>query len=117
MTEREKSVNRFPYWFYLLRGFAIFFITLIIKSVMGIRVLDTYSDMDINLTGTGAVRIPFFVISIIYFLGTFFLLNSVLNLFFTYDKRVMKKFLEEKPSKVKIGTAFKRALISPEYWS
>lgn len=116
MTDIEKSANRFPYWFYLLRGFAIFFITLIIKSVMGIRVLDTYSDMDINLTGTGAVRIPFFIISIIYFVGTFFLLNSVLNLFFTYDKRVMKRFLLEKPTKVKIGTAFKGALTSPEYW-
>ncbi len=116
MLYEEKKKNRFPYWFYLLRGFAIFFLTLIIKSVLGIRVLDTYSDMDVNLTGTGAVRIPFFVISIIYFVGTFFLLNSILNVFITYDKRVMKKFLEGCPTSVKIGSSFKSSLCSLEYW-
>lgn len=116
MIEIEKKKKRFPFWFYLLRGSAIFFLTLIIKSVIGIRVLDTYSDMDINLTGTGAVRIPFFVISIIYFIGTFLLLNSILNVFITYDKRVMKKFFEGEPNSVKIGLSFKSSLCSLEYW-
>ncbi len=116
MIYEEKKKERFPYWFYLLRGFAIFFIVLLIKSVVGIRVLDTYSNMDMNITGGGATRVPFFIISIIYFVGTFFILNSTFNLFFTYDKRRMKKFLEARPQAVKIGASFKGALKSLDFW-
>ena len=116
MNREEGNKGGFPYWFYLLRGFAVFFIVLIIKSVMGIRVLDIYSDMEINLTGRGAVYIPFWIISTIYLVGAFFLLNSTLNLFATYDKRAMKKFLLSNPKKIRIRESFKIDLTSREYW-
>ena len=113
LTERLRT---FPFWFYILRGTGIFFLVLAVKSVLGIRVLTTYEDMKLNFGSGAATELPFFAISIIYFVGTFFLLNSVLNLFSTYDKRLMERFIEEEHDRVRPLAAFRRSLTSLEFW-
>lgn len=114
MESLKSKLREFPYWFYILRGISIYFITLIVKSFVGLRMLDTYSEVETSLEA-GVTKIPFFVISIFYFVGTFFLLNSVLNLFCTYDKRVMNEFLDEKWERVYFWRSIKRALRSREF--
>ena len=114
MNTLKEKLRVFPYWLYILRGVAIYFITLLIKTFMGMTVLATYSDFELTLE-SGMVKIPFFVVSIIYFVGTILLLNSVLYLFSTYDKRVMNVFLDEKWEKVKLTKSFKRAVKSREF--
>ena len=74
MNSIKEKLRTFPYWLYILRGVAIYFITLLIKSFMGMMVLATYSDFELTLE-SGMTKIPFFVISIIYFVGTVLLLN------------------------------------------
>lgn len=114
MDSLKEKLRAFPYWLYILRGVAIYFITLLIKTFMGMMILATYSDFELMLE-SGNTKIPFFVIAIIYFVGTVLLLNSVLYLFSTYDKRVMNDFLDEGWKKVTIGRSFARAIRSKEF--
>lgn len=114
MNSLKEKLRAFPYWLYILRGVAIYFITLLIKSFMGMMVLATYSDFELTLE-SGMTKIPFFVISIVYFVGTVLLLNSVLYLFCTYDKQVMNSFLDEEWEKVKMFKSFAHALKSREF--
>lgn len=112
----KEKLKRFPFWAYILRGIGIFFMVLAIKSVIGIRVLTIYEDMKLNFGSGAANELPFFAISIIYFVGTFFLLNSVLNLFSTYDRRTMERFIEAGHERVAPLASFRRSLVSIEYW-
>lgn len=108
---KQKS---FPYRFYVLRGFAIFFITVIIKSVMGLFVAGVYLDMKMNV-GNVVVEIPYRATMLIYFVGTVLLFNSMLNLFATYDKRLMHAFLDADED-VALRRTFSKILRSRELW-
>ena len=114
MDSLKEKLRAFPYWLYILRGIAIYFMTLLIKSLMGVMVIATYSDFEMTIEA-GIFKIPPFVVMIIYFVGAILLLNSILYLFCTYDKRVMNDFLDEKWEKVTIGRAFSRAIRSREF--
>ena len=114
MTSFKEKLGTFPYWLYIIRGVAIYFLSLIIKTVLGVMVLNTYSDFEITIE-SGSMKIPFFVISIIYFIGAAMLLNSIFNLFITYDKRVMHAFLDEKWQKVTVTRSIKHTVTSLEF--
>ena len=82
MDSLKEKLRAFPYWLYILRGIAIYFMTLLIKSLMGVMVIATYSDFEMTIE-SGILKIPTFVVMIIYFVGAILLLNSILYLFCT----------------------------------
>ena len=115
MSIRER-LKESPLWYFLTRGFAAFFIVLIIKTILGFRVMTTYTDMQLGVYGEGTIIMPDFVVAIIYLVGSVFLLNSTLNIFSSYDRRRMEIFMARGVKRINPIESAWRSLCSGEYW-
>lgn len=115
MSLKDK-LKKSPLWMLLSRGFLIFFIVLAIKSLLGFRVITTYTDMQLGSYTDGTIVMPDFAVAIIYLVGTIFLLNSTLNIFSNFDRRRMELFLKKGVTRVGPLESFWRSLRSGEYW-
>ena len=115
MSIKDK-LKEFPLWLFLIRGFAIYFIVLAIKSILGFRVMTTYTGMQLGSYSNGTIIMPDFAVALIYLVGTFFLFNSTLNIFCSYDRRRMEMLLAKGVTRVGLFESFWRSLRSAEYW-
>lgn len=112
MSNLKQRLKSFPYWFYLIRGTAIFFILLAIKTLMGLNIVNMYEDAMLDST----TEFPFWSISLFYLIGTVLLFNSLVHFFTLYDKRSMESFLSERWQKITLASSFKRILRTESFW-
>ena len=89
MPENEITKQKSKVPFYMLRGLAIFAIFMAIKSLMMLEAFIFYSSSNGELE-----EFPNWAIFLTVAVGDGFILSSIFNFFTTYDKKVMKRYLD-----------------------
>lgn len=106
----NSEMKQFPYGRYLLRGFAMFLIFMLIKTLMLFSTILAYTDNGGNFQG-----VPQWAAFAIVALGDLFVLNSVIYRFSYHDKRVLTEFLGYNRPRVRFFEEMRSIISSREF--
>ena len=105
MEENNRVKKGKPYWHYLLRSVAIFFIAFIIKNIITGRI-----------TTMVEPNIPSQFFYAFAVLGMLLALNSLFSTFSLYDRAAEEEFKRRNPTSIRFRSEIKLILKTPEFW-